>query len=245
MARQWRYGTVGDVEIARTIGTGPLSIRPHFHETVQVTIVTSGTRAFRTRAGVVRAHAGHAIVIPANLPHAAFPLAGEDDSVNVYLPPGALAGLPGGRPIKVATPAGAERFPPHRLASDLRALLAAAPVSRREPAPTALAAAVMDTSADLPTLAARFAVSREAVIRRFTRETGLTPHAFRVIARLNVARRLLRAGVAPAEAAARAGFADQSHLGRRFRAAFGTTPGRYRGQTYGPEDVTFVPDSRG
>jgi AraC-like DNA-binding protein len=34
--------------------------------------------------------------------------------------------------------------------------------------------------------------------------------------------------VAPAKAAADAGFADQSHLGRAFRSHFGTTPKAYR-----------------
>jgi AraC-like DNA-binding protein len=129
------------------------------------------------------------------------------------------------------------------LASELRAVLAAVPVSGPAQAPSALAAAVMGTHLDVRALAARFAVSREVVIRRFARETGLTPHAFRLNARLNIARRLLPAGVAPAEAAALAGFADQSHLGRRFGAAFGSTPGQYRDHQHQPENITFVPDT--
>ncbi|MET7394174.1 helix-turn-helix domain-containing protein [Dactylosporangium sp. NPDC005572] len=244
MARQWRYGMVGQAEVARTVGTGPLTIGAHYHETVQVTIVTSGRRAFRTRTGSVAAGAGHAIVIPANLPHAAAPMAERDDSVNVYLPPHAFDGVLGDVAAIVPVPPGVERLAPSQVASVLHPLLAAAPVARREAGSagsaglTALAAAVIGTDADLRTLAARFATSREAVIRRFARETGMTPHAFRVVARLNLARRLLRAGAAPAQAAAEAGFADQSHLGRQFRAVFGTTPGRYRAHR------TFVPDSR-
>ena len=45
--------------------------------------------------------------------------------------------------------------------------------------------------------------------------------------RLDRARRLLAQGVAPAEAAAATDFSDQSHLGRLFREAYGTTPARY------------------
>ena len=71
-------------------------------------------------------------------------------------------------------------------------------------------------------------LSREGLIRRFTGETGMTPHAYRLTRRLNRARHLLRQGETPAIAAAESGFADQSHLSRRFRAAFGATPGRYR-----------------
>jgi len=46
--------------------------------------------------------------------------------------------------------------------------------------------------------------------------------------RLAEARRLLREKVAPAEAAALSGFADQSHMGRWFRRAYGVTPAYYR-----------------
>nr|WP_247385558.1 MULTISPECIES: helix-turn-helix domain-containing protein [unclassified Bradyrhizobium] len=43
--------------------------------------------------------------------------------------------------------------------------------------------------------------------------------------RLNDARELLRRGESIAGVAAETGFADQSHLGRFFRRAFGITPG--------------------
>jgi transcriptional regulator GlxA family with amidase domain len=49
-----------------------------------------------------------------------------------------------------------------------------------------------------------------------------------VVHRLNRARRLLAAGTMPAQAAAEAGFADQSHMGRHFRRTFGVAPGTYR-----------------
>jgi AraC-like DNA-binding protein len=45
--------------------------------------------------------------------------------------------------------------------------------------------------------------------------------------RLNVARGWLRDARPLAETALKAGFADQAHFTRTFKAAFGLTPGRY------------------
>jgi AraC-like DNA-binding protein len=71
-------------------------------------------------------------------------------------------------------------------------------------------------------------MTREAFSRRFRRTRGVPPSLFRSLTKLNEARLLLRAGLPLAAAAAEAGFADQSHLGRCFRRAFGVTPGAYR-----------------
>lgn len=79
----------------------------------------------------------------------------------------------------------------------------------------------------LPELAAEAGVSRYQLIRGFRRAVGLSPHAYIVQRRLALARRMLRAGVAPAEVAMLAGFCDQSHLGRCFTRQFGVAPGRY------------------
>jgi len=65
------------------------------------------------------------------------------------------------------------------------------------------------------------------LVRCFTRELGLPPHAFLVQLRLAHAARLLRLGTSPARAAAESGFADQSHLHRHFVHCFGVTPGAY------------------
>lgn len=100
-----------------------------------------------------------------------------------------------------------------------------------DPAVRRAAAMLLDRLADPPTLAelAREAgLSREGLVRRFGAACGLPPMAWALQRRLARARALLRAGVAPAEAAAVLGFADQAHLTRLFRRAAGTTPGRYR-----------------
>lgn len=77
-------------------------------------------------------------------------------------------------------------------------------------------------------LSALCGVSRFQLLRGFKRAVGVTPHAYLLQQRVRLARRLLAAGQCPAETAAAAGFADQSHLTRAFRRQFGVTPARYR-----------------
>lgn len=80
----------------------------------------------------------------------------------------------------------------------------------------------------LDELAATAGVSRFHLIRVFQRRYGLTPFAYQRSRRIEKARAVLRTGKSIADAAAAAGFADQSHLGRSFRAVMGSTPGEYR-----------------
>lgn len=75
-------------------------------------------------------------------------------------------------------------------------------------------------------LAAAAGLSRFQLIRMFRRATGLTPHAYLIQRRVDDARQRILAGTGLAEAAAIAGFADQSHMTRAFSARYGFTPGR-------------------
>lgn len=139
--------------------------------------------------------------------------------------------------------AGATDPSPDALASEedlvrtLRHLLrhhGARPARKAPPPSPAVAAARrrIDEAPHLPVtlaeLAALAGATRFALLRGFAREVGVTPHAYLVGRRVLLARRLLAAGQAPAEAAHAAGFADQSHLTRAFRRHLGTTPARYR-----------------
>lgn len=85
-----------------------------------------------------------------------------------------------------------------------------------------------EAPASLAELASLAGLSRYQLIRGFAREVGATPYAYLLQRRLGAARRLLAAGIPPAEAALSAGFSDQSHLTRAFARQFGVTPGRYR-----------------
>jgi AraC-like DNA-binding protein len=77
-------------------------------------------------------------------------------------------------------------------------------------------------------LAAAAELGRFRLIRAFRRRFGLPPSVYLRTLRLEAAKRLLAEGDAPAAVAATVGFADQSHLNRLFKRAYGLTPGAYR-----------------
>jgi AraC-like DNA-binding protein len=127
-----------------------------------------------------------------------------------------------------------------RLAEWLRALVDRCPASRPRRSPLrpcddkALRLA-RDYLADRPErnisldeLATAAGIGKFRLIRLFRQRTGLPPHALQLAHRIRSARRLLEAGQATAEAAAAAGFADQSHLHRHFQRSLGVTPAEYR-----------------
>ncbi len=84
------------------------------------------------------------------------------------------------------------------------------------------------TAADLAAATGR---SRFAVHRAFTHVYGMPPSDYQRQLRLREARALIAAGTPISEAAALAGFADQSHLSRWFVRYYGVTPGRYQRAT--------------
>lgn len=119
------------------------------------------------------------------------------------------------------------------VAAFLAALLAASGarpppgLGPRLPSVDAAVARLMDEIADPPPLdelAASLGLTPVQLVRAFRRAHGLPPYAWLFQRRLQLARRRLSAGEAPARVAADLGFADQAHLTRRFRAAFGLPP---------------------
>ncbi len=61
-------------------------------------------------------------------------------------------------------------------------------------------------------------------IRAFHREFGLPPHAYHLRRRLAAASELLAKGLSVSTVAYECGFADQSHLSRKFKEVYGLTP---------------------
>ncbi|AGW13635.1 AraC family transcriptional regulator [Megalodesulfovibrio gigas] len=79
----------------------------------------------------------------------------------------------------------------------------------------------------LDALAREVGLSKFHLLRVFKEATGLAPHAWLLRHRVQLGRKALEQGRTPAEAAALAGFADQSHFTRRFKAVHGLTPGAF------------------
>ncbi|MEU6221687.1 AraC family transcriptional regulator [Streptomyces sp. NPDC047022] len=80
----------------------------------------------------------------------------------------------------------------------------------------------------LERLAADLGTSPFALLRAFRGTYGMPPHTWLTDARVRRARRLLDAGVTPAEAAVTVGFTDQPHLNRHFARIVGVPPGAYQ-----------------
>ncbi len=65
------------------------------------------------------------------------------------------------------------------------------------------------------------------LVRSFTREFGVSPHAYLIGRRVDAARRALLQGARPADVAADLGFYDQAHFTRHFKRHLAVTPARF------------------
>jgi AraC-like DNA-binding protein len=71
-------------------------------------------------------------------------------------------------------------------------------------------------------------IDRFALARQFRSLFGVPPRRFITLRRLDMVAASIRHGCGLADAALAAGFADQSHMTRAFRDAFGMSPGQWR-----------------
>ena len=85
----------------------------------------------------------------------------------------------------------------------------------------------LEDSISLDDLAKIAGCSTYHLIRLFRKEMNITPHAYLIQLRLERARSLVDNGESIGDAAFLSGFADQSHLTRKFKVRFGVSPGRY------------------
>lgn len=93
-----------------------------------------------------------------------------------------------------------------------------------------------DRPVDLHALARRCGLSYETFRRRFAREHGQAPLAYRNTERLRTAALLLRAtDLDCSQISERLGYADQFHFSRRFKARYGQAPTHYRNTAHDPQ----------
>ncbi|MBD9413140.1 AraC family transcriptional regulator [Pseudomonas sp. PDM16] len=86
----------------------------------------------------------------------------------------------------------------------------------------------LESTPSLEQMAAELGLSKFHLLRSFQKHTGLSPRQWAMQLRTRRAQGLLRLGLPAGEVAYSLGFADQSHLNRHFRAAYGISPGRYQ-----------------
>jgi AraC-like DNA-binding protein len=72
---------------------------------------------------------------------------------------------------------------------------------------------------------------RFTLSRHFRRALGTSPDRYRTMRRLELARHAIESGCPLVEAAVEAGFADQSHMTRQFKRAYGMTPAKWMALT--------------
>jgi AraC family transcriptional regulator len=83
----------------------------------------------------------------------------------------------------------------------------------------------LDHDLSVKSLAAISCLSPCHFLRKFRAAVGITPHQYIISCRVSRARELLLSGGDLAQIASEVGFANQAHMARHIRQAFGVTPG--------------------
>src|SRR5262245_34925694 len=101
----------------------------------------------------------------------------------------------------------------------------------------------LDGSPSLEQMAAVARLSPNYLVSQFKRATGLPPHQYVILRRVERARQLLQTGteLSLAEVAAHAGFSDQSQFSHHFKRLVGVTPAQFRPRLRTPSNPSVTP----
>ena len=202
----------------------------HTHQHYGIGLIHQGAQRSASGRGMVEAGAGDIITVNPNEVHDGFPIGEAGRSWRIlYFEPGLIERAT----LDVFQGKSAPQEFAHPVISNSRA----AGLFERRDAPPPVRAAIrralqrIDDAparhATLADLAREAGLGRFQVLRGIARATGLTPHAYLMQRRVDLARRLIAQGTPLAEAAAASGFADQSHMTRLFVRKYGVSPGAY------------------
>lgn len=234
---------------------------PHRHDTYAIGVTLAGVQAFTYRGSRRHGLPGQIHVLHPDEVHDGAAGTEEGFAYRIaYVDPALVQDALGGRPLPfVADPV--VEAPPQAgrlsalwrveepldegqrtdlvavLADTLAALAGTGPIP-----PTRLRIAALSRVRDLIAadpaqpfsadhLAREAGLDRWTLSRQFRAAFGTSPSDFRTMRRLDRARALIGQGTPLAEAALAAGFADQSHLSRLFKRAYGLTPARWAALT--------------
>ena len=231
---------------------GP-AFAPHRHDSYAIGLTLAGVQRFRFRGVRWQCLPGQCHILHPDVTHDGE--AGTEAGFAyrmVYVDPALLQQALGGRPLPfVAQPV---LVPPTGLAlwdfdeamDDWTATELALGVARllchaasgdalrigalAFPALTRVRALIADAPATRHPVAAleRIAgLDRWTLARQFRAAYGTSPSRFRTLRQLDQVRQSLREGASLSAAALDAGFADQSHMSRQFKRAYGQTPGAW------------------
>jgi AraC-like DNA-binding protein len=90
-----------------------------------------------------------------------------------------------------------------------------------------LLSANIETAISLDEAAECVGLSRYHFLRVFKKATGIPPHAYRTVKRIEVSKSLMKKGIPLSQVALETGFSDQSHFTNTFRNYIGSTPKQY------------------
>lgn len=235
------------------------AFEPHTHEAYGLGAIESGVERFRYRGTEHLAPSGSVVLMnPDELHTGRAETASGWRYRMVYIDPDVVARVTGEAGWWFDTAVGHDRAGAQRVTALLDTLWQAreplafdsalhtllnefrrhAQVPRRMPAEGALRfAPVVDylrahlsRRLTLEELAAVAGLSPFHFLRRFQAQYHATPQQMLMALRLFEAKRLLAAGIEPAQVALAAGLTDQAHLTRAFSRRYGVTPARYQKQ---------------